>query len=342
MGNRIRIPNKDSLISVGQNRSQFYREINAMTADEKNKRKFQTLYRRYISNDLSPSELDEMMEIMDSQKINELVELPLKETWPEEEEEESEVSVRSRLHWRPWSIAAGFLVLISIGIFWNRNAPESGQIYTTGNGETKEVVLSDGSVVLLNANTTLHWNEDWIEAGLRKLSIQGEAFFDIAHNAEIPLQVETDNATIEVLGTSFNVRNVGQSSEVFLREGKIKLNLPLDAMDEEEIIMEPGDYIKFNLEDQSKVLKSDVAVSEVASWTEGALRYVDQPLGWILEDLGRIYGKKFVLEDTVLANIPMDVGFPYANWEVMNTALELSLGIQLIEEGNTILVQTKK
>lgn len=314
-----------------------------MSKEPNNKKRIINLYQRYMNNDLSKKELDELFDTVGLNEISEYVDGPLKATWQKEGEDSNlQLKARSRKKNRYWWLAAASVLLI-FGYFGVQSiaSQDSWEEYHTNNAQTKEVHLSDGSTVLLNANTTIKWNKDWEKQGQRNIEMKGEAYFDIAHMEDHPLKLVSTNALIEVLGTSFNVREGALGSEVYLHDGKIKLKLNKESQSE-DIIMEQGDYVAFIDKDQKVVRKSQVEMEEAASWTKGELRYINQPLGLILSDISRIYGKDFQIQDTVLASIPMDVGFPYANWEVMTTALELALSIQLIEEDDKVIVKEKE
>ncbi|GAA5220230.1 FecR family protein [Membranihabitans marinus] len=311
-----------------------------MNKEQNNRNRITKLYQRYMSNDLSKEELDEMLDTMSLNEINKFIDGSLTATW-KNDGEETHLQLKNRRlrkHRNWWMVAAGILLLLGFYGIQSTLEDDSWEEYHTNNAQTKEVHLSDGSTVLLNANSTIKWNKDWEKQGERNIEMTGEAYFDIARMEDFPLRVNSPNTKIEVLGTSFNVREGSIGPEVYLYEGKIKLNLK-STSEKEDIIMEKGDFVIYKKENQLLTKEEGVERGYAASWTKGELRYSNQSLGLILKDLSRIYGKEFVVEDSSLVDIPMNVGLPYANWEVMTMALELALSIELIEQEDAIVVR---
>lgn len=99
------------------------------------------------------------------------------------------------------------------------------EVYATNIGETKEVVLSDGSIVTLNTNTrlTVHYTK-----ALRQVTLlKGEALFDVAKNKQRPFTVLARDTQVRAVGTSFTVKLLSQQLvQVLVREGVIEIRRP--------------------------------------------------------------------------------------------------------------------
>ena len=311
----------------------------------RNKR-FQELYKKYALNTISDSELNELLELAGNEKAEVWIEDSLKADWQDIQEMHpltrakiysTKTSRRSKLIRIGWVAAASMAILTAISI-WFLNRDLGWQEYSTGNGETLQIVLADNSQVLLNANSTIRWNENWQRDKVREIELSGEAFFEIEHFDDIPLNVTSKTANIQVLGTSFNVREDVLGMDVYLHSGKIRLDIQSVTDEDTSLILTHGDrIIKRANSDQIEKFKQ-VQKNEAASWTEGELKFRNQPLEDILVRLESIYGKQFVVQDTSMLSIPMDVGVPYANWELMKSALELSLSVDLEEDGKIVRI----
>ena len=104
------------------------------------------------------------------------------------------------------------LLLIGALIFWRLKAPGRYTV-NTDYGKISRLVVPDSSVVVLNANSTIKYEKKWDKNAPRELWLNGEAFFDVKHldndhkieNYERFI-VHTNNTTVEVLGTSFDIR----------------------------------------------------------------------------------------------------------------------------------------
>lgn len=87
----------------------------------------------------------------------------------------------------------------------------------------KEIVLSDGSKVWLNTNSTIRFPRKFKELE-RKIELEGEAFFEVVKNSEKPFVVKTHNSTTRVLGTSFNVNSSEELTTVSVQTGKVEVS----------------------------------------------------------------------------------------------------------------------
>ncbi len=112
----------------------------------------------------------------------------------------------------------------------------------TNAGSKSTIRLPDGSTVKLNTNSSLQYNEDFGIGG-RKITLTGEAFFDIVKNEAQPLTVQAGNVNITVKGTIFNVRAYQEDAtvEASLIEGAIEVSEKSDP--ERKILLRPNEKI---------------------------------------------------------------------------------------------------
>lgn len=235
-----------------------------------------------------------------------------------------------------WSIAASLLLLVGL-FFYLGGTPEflgnREIVYTTGFGERLEVELNDGSHVTLNANSELRWQEEWKAKGAREAILKGEAFFEVKKQNGIPFTVNTNDVAVEVLGTSFNVDSRKEKTEVYLEEGKVNLKLKdgedkQDLEKDQEVVMKPGDQVKYSARDRTIEKLENRDLITAASWKKNVLNFKNKPFSEVLEILREIYGQSFECTDRDLLTRPMVIGVPYADWEAVKEALELSLNVE--------------
>jgi len=126
-----------------------------------------------------------------------------------------------------FQIAASVLIATSIifFLFNHHSTNESFIAYQTKKGETRQVILPDGSVVWMNAATELQVSSNYGK-GFRKLTLQGEAYFEVKHDTNAPFVINTGNIRTQVLGTSFNVTAYKKLSQidVVVRTGKVSVS----------------------------------------------------------------------------------------------------------------------
>lgn len=145
---------------------------------------------------------------------------------------------RSRFAW-----AAGFLLLAAIGsvwLFYTHQQQVALHEVVANRGTRSQVRLPDGSVVWLNAGSKLVYDDNY---GVhdRLLRLEGEAYFDVAQQANVPFEVKVKGATVKVLGTSFNLRAYTDEAivETALISGSVQLQFQEDAKPR-QALLKPG------------------------------------------------------------------------------------------------------
>jgi ferric-dicitrate binding protein FerR (iron transport regulator) len=204
------------------------------------------------------------------------------------------INIQGRNRYRLMAAASVVLLLIAGAVWW---AQSTNLVYATNFGEWETAELPDGSVVKLNSNTTLRLDSHWEEGATRKVWLSGEAYFQVAKKPDTQsrFQVITDDLTVEVLGTVFNVHSRGEHTAVFLEEGKVRLALEADTL--QEVVLEPGQKLAYS-KIQHAILDNGPASAELmTSWKDGLLKFKKTPMREVLQKVEEIYGISFRLED---------------------------------------------
>lgn len=151
-------------------------------------------------------------------------------------------------------------------------------------GKRFSLELADGSVVHLNANSSLRYPISFIEGQQRKVYLTGEAYFDVAPDKEHPFVVHTDGLEISVLGTQFNVQSYDGALEenVVLVEGKVSVGNKRG----QKIEMEPNQ--KVTSKDREMTLAS-VQATALTSWKDGYLTVEGAELDQVITQLESYY-----------------------------------------------------
>ena len=180
-------------------------------------------------------------------------------------------------------------------------------------GQMSQVVLSDGTKIWLNSGTTIRYPEQFA-ADSRSVTINGEAYFEVAKMAHKPFTVNSSDLKIEVLGTSFNISayQEDQESTVTLVEGKVNAQ-SLDGKSMINLI--PGQLATKNKNNSNIAIKT-VDTDFYKAWIEGRIFFDDEPLGQIANKLDRWFNVKITFENeklkshrftgTILKNKPVD------------------------------------
>lgn len=194
-----------------------------------------------------------------------------------------------------WVAAAAVMIILAGSGFYllqtgadNYKATPLTYSASTGAAALKQIVLPDSTVVWLNANSSLHWTDDY-KSGNRYVSLSGEASFDVYHDTAHPFTVHTADADIRVLGTCFNVAtdNADATTQVALLRGKVAVTLNDKKIP--ALILAPGELATCSA--SAKVLKKNSTdVQPYFSWMSGGFAAMDMPLKQVLEKLCTKYG----------------------------------------------------
>jgi len=190
-------------------------------------------------------------------------------------------------------IAAAVLLVAMIAIIYRYNQPQNFQ---TAFGEIKTVVMPDGTTVLLNGNSTLTYEHGWGKNS-REVWLKGEGFFHVIHLNQDPAHIKKgerfvvhcNDLNIEVLGTTFNVKNRHDKVNVGLVTGKIRVTANPVKKILSPVTLSPGDYVEYAAQNIS--LKSKLTHPEkLMSWSKRQFIFNNVKLGEILRTLEDSYG----------------------------------------------------
>ena len=197
------------------------------------------------------------------------------------------------------SYAAVIALLVGGTYFFTLNIQKSdivdlaqNKIYVPA-GQRANILLSDGTEVWINANTTIIYPSVF-SGSERNIKLSGEAFFKVAHNEKKPFIVSTDNLDVKVLGTTFDVsayKESGQTS-VSLLEGSVKVQ-----MDDKDVILSPKEVLYYDKE------KTDVEKLDNEnnfSWRYGILTFEDESLFEILKKLELCFHVEIIIKNSKL------------------------------------------
>jgi len=198
------------------------------------------------------------------------------------------------------------------------------QEFKTSVGQTATVTLSDGSVVTLDTDTVLRtravWNRRYAELD------RGRAFFRVAHDPTRPFVVLAGGRTVTALGTAFEVWLDRDRFGVTLVNGKVRVEQPSPVTRSKTVatpkstILAPGTRLSDTPAGDWRLAKVDVG--QETSWVEGLLRFRDEPLGKVAEELNRYSRKKVVIDDPNIAARPIQGAFAAGDVEEFVHAAE--------------------
>jgi ferric-dicitrate binding protein FerR (iron transport regulator) len=196
------------------------------------------------------------------------------------------------------AVAAFAAAVVILGIMlWSDHAdsvsdPEIFEIVAE-RGQKSSVTLPDGSRVMINSASTISYTSDY-NVKERNVFLSGEAYFDVASNADIPFVVHADKVSVTALGTEFNVKAYAEDPYVVttLVEGSVRT----EAGTQYELLTRAQEA-SYNKE-ADVLLAYDVKdISRAVPWIRNELLFENESLADIAVTLERMYNVTIVFED---------------------------------------------
>lgn len=174
------------------------------------------------------------------------------------------------------------LFIIAGSYFYYNNMQNSLIEISVAYGEDKYLVLPDSSEIWINAGTTIKYPKEF-KGEQRTIYLDGEAYFSVKRDISKPFIVETNNLSVKVLGTKFNVKAYTDDKKVVatLTRGKVEV-----STDKNSYILEPNEQLTFNTNTLVTII-NEVPSSETDAWLSGQLIFTDASFSEILQTLER-------------------------------------------------------
>jgi transmembrane sensor len=165
----------------------------------------------------------------------------------------------------------------------------------TRKGEKSLLQLPDGTKVHLNSNSSLTYTQAFKTN--RSLTLTGEAYFDVTHDADHPFEVTTSSSSVKVLGTSFNIKSAhGKDAEVTLVKGKVSVHSSSD-----DATLEPGFQAVIGTAN-NQILTRKVNTERYTSWKDNVIIFQETTLAEASKVLEDWYDTKITIVSPALSN----------------------------------------
>ncbi len=245
-----------------------------------------------------------------------------------------------------WIMASAACVLLAcvyivIHIYHAKPIPKTlaqNAVYTKPASKTK-ILLPDGTQVWLNADSKIDYDDNFTKAAVREVALSGEAFFDVAKDAQHPFIIHTKTVDIKVIGTAFNVRSYSneKNTETSLIRGAIEVTLHDNPG--KKILLKPNDkLIVPNHDITTDLIKHDDNIIEPklskikfldsvaieTLWTKNQLVFDNEPLESIALKIERWYGVEVIITDNGLKSMGYSAIFEDESLEQVMKALQIT------------------
>ena len=271
------------------------------------------------------------------------------------------------------TVALVFMAGMAIYRSTSNVADEQSQLtyteYKSPYGSKSKVNLPDGSLVWLNAGSTLRFSSDF-NISDREVYLEGEGYFDVAHNEQTSFWVHTSTVTVKVLGTAFNVKAYPEESfvETIVERGVVQLIDPLSSSQETTILHAKQKAVvmkelhpevapeKQMLQDEQHAnikplnyipiadveVDSNVATESYTSWKDSRWVVEREKLSSLAVKLERRYNVRIVFSDEELKDYVLSGTFEDETLEQVLEVMRLTAPVVYEVQQNTVYLKRNK
>lgn len=253
-----------------------------------------------------------------------------------------------------WKAAAAAVLLIAgAATAWIVLRPAAMLTASAPAGQSAFVELPDGSRVWLNASSSLEYPANMTRQG-RTVRLRGEGYFEVAPDQRQPFVVQTQDLSVQVLGTSFNLKAYDEDAqlETTLVDGKVAVSLR-NAPARRQLLA-PGqkllltrkntagaagdDWGGFYAQLQNNTKTKDTIATE-SLWRKGRLQFRDQSFAELAKTMERWYDKRIVIADPSLNDNRFSGEFRKEDIAQALKALQLIANFTYDMRGDTVIIQ---
>lgn len=277
------------------------------------------LYQRYIANQCTAQELEEFFMLVGDQVNDEAFMLLLTDTWDhtearpatglkptflplyqEEKVAPKPIKTLRLFNYKLLAIAASILLIFGALLFYKTDffkftKPVEVQLSLSSQKERKQLQLTDGTKVWLSPNSKLSYPAHF-EGKHRLVSLEGEAFFEVAHDAAHPFIIKTGKVNTTVLGTSFNINAYQKQHTINVTLVSGKVAVALNAVN---VTLMPNQQL---IVDKATAQLTKIDFPSAASFLHkrlGLYEYQGTALMEVVKDLETQYGIAIQLDNTL-------------------------------------------
>ncbi|SHM76127.1 FecR family protein [Cyclobacterium lianum] len=313
-----------------------------------------SIIRRFIHGQASPSETKRVKDWLSKPGSDRELEEILEEVWRQQEEIPANSERRDRLLSRinigiakrapiekkplfhPALIRSAAVWLFIIGLAFlgfkviqdHAQAPELSPEpvqwveRTVRPGQKLALELSDDSKVWVNANSKIRFPNRFSRDS-REVFLEGEAFFEVSHDANRPFRVHSGELTTEVLGTKFNVKSHQNKTDVALLDGKVKVRT--SRTEDGFLLLDPGQMAAFRQDNPEKLQRTTFENRDPFLWKDGLIHYKNEKFKEVISSLETWYGVSVRTTGNLDLNRTVSGTFSNDNLDNMLTGLGFTL-----------------
>lgn len=230
-------------------------------------------------------------------------------------------------------IAAAIVLLIASGLVINYFISKNQEIQFQASANILTISLPDGSKAILNKNSSLTYAPSFGETN-RKVTLVGEAFFEVERNPLKPFIISINKTEVEVLGTSFNVQGYNEldAVEVIVATGVVKFS---DPEKKQEVTLHAGEKGVYSIATQqiNSNVNNDI---NFLSWNTQKIVFEETDLRTVIKTLNRTYQCNITIATEISPSCVVTVSFDHQSLEAVLNVLRTTLNLTYKINGNRI------
>jgi ferric-dicitrate binding protein FerR (iron transport regulator) len=230
-------------------------------------------------------------------------------------------------------VAAMLVLLLGAGwLIYTLTSNKSGQVISLRSGDSILTdTLPDGSIVTLNKNSTLAYNQK-SEDDIRSVKLEGEAFFNVAPDKTHPFVIDVNDAQVTVVGTSFNIKSTETRTEVIVETGIVDV-----AKNEKAVRLKPNEKATVLIDRDAPIKENNT--DELYNYYKTKVFVCENtPLPRLVEVLNEAFDTEIVIGNERLKHATINTTFTNDLQETLDV-LQKQHGIMVSREGNKIVLQ---
>lgn len=241
------------------------------------------------------------------------------------------IAIPKRLNFSWLRIAA---VLFIISAAWSLYNIFNNRYDTIASEQlVRTEMLPDGSSLILNKNTVLSYRKDFKGTERNVRLEQGEVFFDVSPDKSKPFIIETPTLNIRVVGTSFNVKQIKNYTEVIVESGVVQV-----SMNDQQIRLGKGEKIKV-IEGDKNLIREKSTDQLYQYYRSKQFKADNVPLGRVVEILNEAYRSNIIIEDPEIAKLRLNASFSDQSLDTILQVITETFKIRMVSENGKIILK---
>lgn len=222
----------------------------------------------------------------------------------------------------------------AVYLFMNVEIQKNPLSVMVAKGQKVKIKLPDGSTVWINSDSRLSYNNQFNKTD-RKISLEGEGFFEVKPNKKCPFIVQAYDMEIEALGTSFLVTAYDKSAiSTVLKEGRTKVTTPVG-----KFFMHPNDRITYNGFSKKITEERVYDASVFSSWIDDYIHFENEKFEQIIATLERSYNVSIEVTNKDLLNRRFTGTVPNQGVESVLKYISMSVPFQIQKQNDLLLIK---